>query len=100
MPFNQVAFPGDRRDCAKCHTSITTAEVPTGGTLNVVTQRDFFSPQGPATAACTGCHDSRDVAAHALINTAYFPGSTAPAEACATCHATGATYAVDVVHAR
>jgi OmcA/MtrC family decaheme c-type cytochrome len=100
VPFNQVAFPGDRRDCAKCHTSITTAEVPTGATLNVVTQRDFFSPQGPATAACTGCHDSRDVAAHALINTAYFPGSTAPSEACATCHSTGATYAVDVVHAR
>jgi len=98
--FNEVRFPGDRRDCAKCHTSITTAEVPTGATLNVVTQRDFFSPQGPGTAACTGCHDSRDVAAHALINTAYFPGSTAPAEACGTCHGTGATYAVDVVHAR
>jgi OmcA/MtrC family decaheme c-type cytochrome len=99
--FNSVAFPGDRRDCAICHTSITTAEVPTGATLNVITQRDFFSPQGPATAACTGCHDTRDVAAHALINTAYFPNSkTIPAEACATCHTTGATYAVDVVHAR
>jgi OmcA/MtrC family decaheme c-type cytochrome len=98
--FNGIAFPGDRRDCAKCHTTITTAEVPTGATLNVVTQRDFFSPQGPATAACTGCHDSRDVAAHALINTAYFPGSTAPAEACGTCHGTGADEAVDKVHAR
>ncbi len=99
--FNDIGFPGDRRDCAVCHTSITTAEVPTGATLNVITQRDFFSPQGPATAACTGCHDSRDVAAHAYINTAYFPNSpTIPAEACGTCHATGATYAVDAVHAR
>jgi OmcA/MtrC family decaheme c-type cytochrome len=99
--FNDVAFPGDRRDCAKCHTSITTAEVPTGATLNVVTQRDFFSPQGPATAACTGCHDTRDVLAHASINTAYFPKNpTVPAEACGTCHGTGANEAVDKAHAR
>lgn len=99
--FNGITFPGDRRDCAKCHVDITTAEVPTGATLSVVTPRDFFSPEGPGTAACLGCHDSRDVAAHAYINTAYFPGSpTAPAEACGTCHATGATYAVDKVHAQ
>jgi OmcA/MtrC family decaheme c-type cytochrome len=99
--FNDVTFPGDRRDCAARHTSITTAEVPTGATLNVVTQRDFFSPQGPATAACTGCHDSRDVAAHALLNTSYFPKNpTAPAEACGTCHGTGANEAVDKAHAR
>jgi OmcA/MtrC family decaheme c-type cytochrome len=98
--FNDVTFPGDRRNCAKCHTSITTAELPTGAAINVATPRDFFSPQGPATAACLGCHDSRDVAAHAFLNTASFPGSTAPAEACATCHGTGAELAVDKVHAR
>ena len=99
--FDGVTFPGDRRDCAKCHTSITTAEVPTGATLNVVTERDFFSPQGPETAACTGCHDSRDVAAHASPNTAYFPKNpTVPAEACGTCHSTGADKGVDKVHAR
>ena len=63
--------------------------------------RDYFSPRGSTTAACTGCHDSRDVAAHAYINTAYFPNNpTVPVDACGTCHATGATYGVDKVHAR
>ncbi|MGE5717747.1 MAG: multiheme c-type cytochrome, partial [Acidobacteriota bacterium] len=57
--------------------------------------------RGSATAACTGCHDSRDVAAHAFLNTAFFPGSpTVPAEACGTCHATGADWDVAKVHAR
>jgi OmcA/MtrC family decaheme c-type cytochrome len=99
--FNEIGFPGDRRNCAKCHTSITTAAVPTGGTLNVTTQRDFFSPMGPGTAACTGCHDARDVVAHAFINTAFFPKNpNAPAEACGTCHGTGADLDVAKVHAR
>jgi OmcA/MtrC family decaheme c-type cytochrome len=98
--YNEVRFPGDRRNCAKCHTS-TGYLLPLANKIDsVTTNRDFFSPEGPGTAACTGCHDSRDVAAHALINTAYFPGSTVPAEACATCHGAGATYAVNVVHAR
>jgi OmcA/MtrC family decaheme c-type cytochrome len=92
--FNDVTYPGDRRDCAKCHTSIVTAELPTGGTLDTVTLRDYFTPQGPATAACLGCHDLRDFEAHAYLNTAPF------GEACTTCHGEGATYAVDVVHAQ
>jgi hypothetical protein len=75
--------------------------VPPGATLNVVTQRDFFSPQGPATAACTGCHDGREAASHASINTAYFPKNpNVPAEACGTCHGTGADLDVAKVHAR
>ena len=100
--FNDVTFPGDRRNCLKCHSDSTTYLVPVASTdIPVVTQRDFFSPQGPGTTACTGCHDSRDVLAHAFLNTAYFPGSpTVPAEACGTCHGTGATYDVAKVHAR
>ena len=100
--FNDVTYPGDRRDCLACHASAATYTLPLPITnVPVITQRDFFSPRGSATAACTGCHDSRDVAAHAYINTAYFPGSpTVPAEACGTCHGAGTTYAVDVVHAR
>jgi OmcA/MtrC family decaheme c-type cytochrome len=100
--FNEVAYPGDRRDCTKCHVSFSTITPPLPITnIPVVTLRDFFSPRGSATSACTGCHDSRDVAAHAFINTAFFPGSpTVPAEACGTCHATGADFDVAKVHAR
>ena len=100
--FNEIRFPGDRRNCLKCHTNAAAYSLPLPITnLPVVTDRDFFSPRGSATSACTGCHDSRDVAAHAFINTAYFPNNpTVPAEACGTCHATGATYDVNKVHAR
>jgi len=100
--FNDVVYPGDRRNCLKCHVSAAAYTLPLPITnAPVITQRDFFSPRGSATSACTGCHDSRDVAAHAFINTAYFPGApTVPAEACGTCHGAGTTYAVDVVHAR
>ena len=54
---------------------------------------------GNGTAACLSCHDSRDAAAHAFLNTATFPGSTTPAEACASCHGPNSEWAVDKVHA-
>ncbi len=105
--FNEVTYPGDRRNCLACHgtkasLNTVTYNLPLPITnVPVVTDRDFFSPRGSATSACTGCHDSRDVAAHAYINTAYFPNSPAvPAEACGTCHGTGTTYDVNSVHAR
>jgi hypothetical protein len=68
------------------------------GIASVPTPRDYFSPQGPATAACLGCHDNVDAAAHAYLNTAVF--GTSSAEACATCHGTGKDWDVDKVHAR
>ncbi len=99
--FNDVRYPGERRDCVQCHTSTSTYNLPLPtGAIPVVTQRDYFSPQGPATAACLGCHDNSDAAAHAFLNTANFPGATGPAEACATCHGDGKDKDVVKVHAR
>jgi OmcA/MtrC family decaheme c-type cytochrome len=100
--FNDVTYPGDRRNCIACHTTAAVVELPLPITnVPVITGRDFFSPRGSATAACTGCHDSRDVAAHAFINTAYFPNNpNVPAEACGTCHGAGADLDVAKVHAR
>jgi OmcA/MtrC family decaheme c-type cytochrome len=98
--FNEVKFPGDRRDCAKCHSGNShLLPLPTG-IANVTTLRDYFTSQGPATAACLGCHDGRDAAAHAYLNTVTFPGTNIPAEACATCHGTGKEWAVEKMHAR
>jgi OmcA/MtrC family decaheme c-type cytochrome len=98
--FNEVKFPGDRTDCAKCHTANShLLPLPTGiESVNVL--RDFFTPHGPATAACLGCHDGQDAAAHAYLNTVLFPGASTPSEACATCHGTGKDWAVDKVHAK
>ena len=99
--FNEVRFPGDRRDCLTCHVNTAAYTLPVSpDAVPVVTLRDYFSPQGPGTAACLGCHDNRDVAAHAYLNTVNFPGAPGPTEACGTCHGTGAEWAVDKVHAR
>ena len=99
--FNEVKFPGDRRDCAKCHTSgAYTLPLQQTNIASVTTLRDYFTTQGPGTAACLGCHDNRDAAAHAYLNTATFPGATSGAEACATCHGTGKDWDVAKVHAR
>jgi OmcA/MtrC family decaheme c-type cytochrome len=94
--FNDVRFPGDRRDCLTCHVAGSN-QVPEdlpAGRLATATPRDWFSPQQPTTTACLGCHDTRAAAAHAFVNTAPF------GEACAACHGTNSEFAVDKVHAR
>lgn len=96
--FNEVKYPGDRKDCVQCHTSTSTYNLPLpNGAIPVVTQRDFFTPQGPATAACLGCHDNVDAAAHAYLNTVNSPFF---GEACASCHGDGKDWDVVKVHAR
>ncbi len=94
--YNEVTYPGDRRNCASCHVS-DAQQLPAAGDP-VITKRDYFSPQGSGTAACLGCHDNRDAAAHAFLNTTTFGGQ--PAEACATCHGKTKEWSVDKSHAR
>ncbi len=96
--FNEVRYPGDRKDCVQCHTSTSTYNLPLPvGQIPVITLRDYFSPQGPATAACLGCHDNIDAAAHAYLNTVTTPFF---GEACASCHGDGKDWDVVKVHAR
>jgi len=96
--FNDVRYPGDRKDCVQCHTSTSTYNLPLPtGTIPAITQRDYFSPQGPATTACLGCHDNIDAAAHAYLNTVTTPFF---GEACASCHGDGKDWDVVKVHAR
>ncbi len=97
--YNEVLFPGDRRNCAKCHTSGSYLPPLATSIDSVTTLRDYFTPQGPTTASCLGCHDNRDAAAHAYLNTTTFGGTT-PAEACGACHSAGKDYGTDKVHAR
>lgn len=98
--YNEVLYPGDRRNCQACHTSSGYLLPIAKGADPVVTPDDYWSPQGPGTSACLGCHDSQDAAAHAYLNTANFPGSTGPSESCGACHGTNSTWSVDKVHAR
>lgn len=102
--FNEVTYPGDRRNCIKCHVGSATGgthTLPVATSAGpVTTLRDYFSTQGPGTASCLGCHDNKDAAAHAYLNTTTFPGSSQPAEACATCHGLGKEWDANKVHAR
>jgi OmcA/MtrC family decaheme c-type cytochrome len=95
--FSEVRFPGDRRDCVKCHlpNTFVIPENPSYGILLPTnTPRDYFSPMQWASTACTGCHDSRSDVAHVYIMTSPF------GEACAACHGTDAEFSVVKVHAR
>jgi OmcA/MtrC family decaheme c-type cytochrome len=92
--FNDVRFPGDRRDCMQCHAT-GTYFTPVPSTATPVTwPANAWSPVLPTAAACLGCHDSTDTASHAFVNTASF------GEACSVCHKESADAAVSKVHAR
>ena len=92
--YNEVRFPGDRRNCAACHLN-GSENLPLQETLaNVTDPRAYVNPMGPTTAACAGCHDTRAAASHALTNT------NAIGESCAVCHGPNADFAVSRTHAR
>jgi OmcA/MtrC family decaheme c-type cytochrome len=92
--FNLVQYPGDTRDCEKCHAA-GTEELPLNSNLlSVVTPHGYLNPTLPTTAACVSCHDDQPTSSHALANT------TTLGESCVVCHGTGASFSVDQVHAR
>ena len=92
--FNDVRFPGDRRDCEKCHVN-SSEQLPLGDNLlNVTTPRDFINPTPPTAAACLACHTDKTAASHTVANT------TQLGESCEVCHGTDAQFAIDKVHAR
>ena len=92
--FNEVTYPGDRRNCVKCHLA-NTYTVPLPSTATPTTMpRGYWDPYLPTAAACLGCHDSLSAAVHAYVNT------SAIGESCAVCHKEGADNAVGLEHAR
>jgi OmcA/MtrC family decaheme c-type cytochrome len=92
--FGEVRYPGDRRDCEACHKAGTYTVPLPDGVLPTSTPRDFVPSWAPTAAACLGCHDASDAAAHAYLNIAPW------GEACEVCHGEGAEFAVSKVHAR
>ncbi|MBI4286637.1 MAG: OmcA/MtrC family decaheme c-type cytochrome, partial [Chloroflexi bacterium] len=90
--FNEIRFPGDRRNCAKCHIGKSNLLPLPDTAANTVAPREIYSPLGPAAAACLGCHDSTKASAHAATMTTSF------GEACAVCHGQGRDFAVEKVH--
>jgi OmcA/MtrC family decaheme c-type cytochrome len=92
--FNGVRFPGDPRNCSKCHLGNSYTIPLPDGLIPTIAARFFYSPLQPIAAACLGCHNGRDTAAHAFTMT------TPIGESCQVCHQEGADFAVSKVHAR
>ncbi len=92
--YNELHFPGDRRDCETCHVNNSYTLPLRKGLLPTTTPRGYWTPTMPVAAACLSCHDSVEAAAHAFLQTAPF------GESCVVCHKEGAEFAVTRAHAR
>lgn len=92
--FNKVRFPGDLRNCTKCHAEGKQQLPLPDGVEASLSPRDYLNPMPPETAACLSCHTTKPVAVHAQLN------SSALGEACAVCHGPRGQFSVDRVHAR
>jgi OmcA/MtrC family decaheme c-type cytochrome len=92
--FQDIRFPGDLRDCAACHVNSSYQIEKVGAKAMVASPGGFTPATPPISAACQGCHDSLEAAAHALANT------TKIGESCAACHGLNYEFSVDKVHAR
>jgi len=99
--FSTVGYPGMSptgsvaylQNCSMCHVNGSEQNLPEG--LNAVTDPEgWINPIQPTSSACSGCHVSKAESAHFLANT------DALGESCSVCHASGAQFAVDAVHAQ
>ena len=99
---SRVQYPGDLADCLSCHLSGTyTLPLP----IDSQPLKDAGNNQYTTStaAACGACHDDSATASHmvnsggALIN-APLSDAENTIETCESCHRTGASADVDVVH--
>jgi OmcA/MtrC family decaheme c-type cytochrome len=93
--YNEVAYVGDRRDCAACHLPGTYNLPLSEGLATQVSPRDYMTTMQPTAGACLSCHTTKSAAAHASINTSPTLG-----ESCEACHGPNADASVAKVHAR
>lgn len=88
------------QNCSLCHVnSSEQADVSLTGLNQVTDPQGWINPVQPISSACSGCHVSEAEASHFLENGG--SATTDPlGEACSVCHASGAQFAVDAVHAQ
>ena len=95
IDFSEVAYPGNRANCAKCHDK-TSYALPLAKTVLpvTVTQKGaVVSTTLPTTAACTACHNSAAALGHTALNT-----TDSKVETCVVCHGPTSDFAVAKVH--
>jgi hypothetical protein len=103
ITFATDLFPQDVRNCKTCHAdaggTCSTAQPCGVGQSCVGGTCSNIAWLAPSTRVCTSCHDDATTAGHAALNTWTDPSSNNVVETCATCHGSGAEFAVDKVHA-
>jgi OmcA/MtrC family decaheme c-type cytochrome len=92
--YNTVGYPGDLRNCAACHVGGSETLPAKAGQSNVTDPNGPLQPLTPEAAACSGCHDSVNAAAHMQSNT------TTLGESCSVCHGVNSEFSVTRVHAQ
>lgn len=95
--FGDIRFPGDRRNCVKCHVpGANEPPLPAGVLPTLIPQADgSVKAIQPIASACVGCHTKAAAQAHMDTMTSQTSG-----EACVTCHGVGRAFAVEKVHRR
>jgi OmcA/MtrC family decaheme c-type cytochrome len=99
--FTDVRFPtmgptgavGDTAKCDMCHVNNSETVFPIGKNAVADTQGKL-NPAPATTSACTACHQQTSAFAHAQANTDPKFG-----ESCDVCHAAGAEFDVQKMHA-
>ena len=92
--FTEVRFPGDRRNCEKCHVGGSEQVPLKEDLLPTVNKRGMVDPMQPIASACMGCHTGRPTASHVVAMT------TDVGESCAVCHGRNAEFSINRMHAR
>lgn len=94
--LGEIRYPGDRRNCGKCHIKGTNENPLPDGLLPTSVPRSDggVAEVLPITAACIGCHTKPSAKAHVETQTARGQ------ESCEVCHGMGREFSVAKVHQR
>ena len=97
VPTNlgEIRFPGDRRNCLKCHEKgANELPLPEGLLPTAVAQADgSVKYLTPIMSACVGCHTREPAKAHMEAQIA-----AVGRESCVVCHGVGREFSVEKMH--
>ncbi|WP_417344775.1 OmcA/MtrC family decaheme c-type cytochrome [Ferrimonas sp.] len=100
-------YPSAINDCSACHTPGQSLFAADGGLTSGKRAIAIGADQyiTPVAASCRGCHAHSDEAAMAhfesmgaTVDSSPDTSPNLPVESCATCHAEGKTFGIDMVH--
>ena len=97
VDLSAIRFPGDRRNCVKCHVpGANEPPLPAGLLPSLIPQADgTIKAIQPITSACIACHTKETAKAHVETLTA-----ANGQESCVVCHGVGREFSVEKLHRR